>query len=199
MRVPVPKNSGEKRRPVFPVPLLRRLAVRGLDVSPQDLMTFKPDAIDVLIARAFQGGHFNTEDIQAYAAQVSPSTELSASTIEQRLLEPVRFAWYTQRFLMAMNGLSSAVLAAVYRRALTGDLRAASVFLHYAQSVQPPAMPVPMTPAEAAAADAAAAAQSEEVVVDESELEALGLITGALEGGQAPPGITEAPGRVPAE
>lgn len=109
-----------------PPPLMAKVQDRGMLVSPQEAATFPADHVDHLLVQHMLAGLNSPEAIARELAESGVTT----TTVQQRLLDPVRCAWISQQILHGIGTRLGQLMLAVYGRAVsTGDPAAAKLVL----------------------------------------------------------------------
>lgn len=110
---------------------VQRWLKQGLEVSPEQLEAFRPDAADIAIARVMSEGLFDPEpiarELASYDGDVLPP--LDRALIKRRLAEPVRAAWLNLQVLAAMPRKAAEIYWRLAERAVAGQVDAARLFL----------------------------------------------------------------------
>jgi hypothetical protein len=98
-------------------PALARIAERGMVVREEDIRTFIPGDADLLIAEAMLGGALTF-------AEIAESIDRSPALVTARLKDPVLCAWVSRAVHQQIHTRLGMLDAAMFRRALGGDVRA---------------------------------------------------------------------------
>jgi hypothetical protein len=89
-------------------------------VQEEDIRTFVPGDADLLIAEAMLGGALTFQEI-------AESIERSPAFVSEKLKDPVLCAWVSRGVHAQIATRLGMIDAAMYRRALGGDVRAADL------------------------------------------------------------------------
>jgi len=109
-------------------PALARIAERGMVVSEEDIRGFLPGEMDLLIAEAMLGGALTFKEIAAAVGR-------SPALVSDKLKDPVMCAWASRAVHQQIHTRLGMLDAAIFRRALGGDVRAYEALMkRYGQS-----------------------------------------------------------------
>lgn len=101
-------------------PALASVAKRSVVAEPEEIASYRPREIDVSICESMLAGAGTFTEI-AEASACSPGL------VSQALRDPVACGWISQQVHRAIHTRLGLVDAAVYRRAVAGDIRAADL------------------------------------------------------------------------
>lgn len=102
-------------------PSLARISQRSLLASEEQIRSFIPREIDLAIAEAYLSGCITFKE-------VAESIGVCASTVSDVLKDPVVCAWVSRHIHASAANRLGMVDAAMLKRALSGDVRAADLF-----------------------------------------------------------------------
>jgi hypothetical protein len=98
-------------------PALARIAERGMVVREADIRSYLPGEQDLLIAEAMLGGALTF-------AEIAESIGRAPATVSEALKCPILCAWVSRAVHQQIHTRLGMLDAAMYRRALGGDVRA---------------------------------------------------------------------------
>lgn len=102
---------------------VQKVKQRALAISPEQVLTFPADERDEILAQGMLNAYGSFQALAEF-------TEIPKETIRERLLDPVRCAWISQRVDQLIATRTGQVLGAVFTRAIsTGDVQAAKMIL----------------------------------------------------------------------
>lgn len=107
-------------------PSLARVATRALAVDPEELRSYQPSELDVYIAEALLTGSTTYKEIAADITAACGET-VSAPVVGRRLRDPLACAWACRAVHNAIHHRLGMIDAAMVRRAMAGDVRAADL------------------------------------------------------------------------
>lgn len=117
------KLTYRERRPIHRrnPGMMGRLASAALKVTPEDVRSYAPDALDIAVAQALLEGAVSVPEI-------SETSNRASDTIRKRLKDPVAFAWIAGEVSRVIYTRVGLVDAALLRKAVSGDTRAMDLF-----------------------------------------------------------------------
>jgi len=101
-------------------PALSRIAERGMTVTEEEIRTYTPGETDLAVAEAMLGGALTFQEI-------AESIGRSPALVSDKLKCPVLCAWVSRAVHQQISHRLGMIDAAMYRRALGGDVRAADL------------------------------------------------------------------------
>lgn len=111
-------------------PALSRLAQRGLAVQEEEIRTYAPSELDLLITESMLAGCLTFQEI-------ADDLKIAPQTVSGRLKDPVTCAFISRRVHQLISFRLGLIDAAMMRRALAGDVRAAEVmYKRYGKDVK---------------------------------------------------------------
>jgi hypothetical protein len=98
-------------------PALARIAERGMTISEEEIRMFQPGETELLISEAMLGGALTFKEI-------AESIKRSPALVSEKLKDGVFCAWCARAVHQQIHTRLGMLDAAMYRRALGGDVRA---------------------------------------------------------------------------
>lgn len=105
-----------------PTKYLRKILENALTVTPEEVDTFVWDNVDVTIAESILGGARTRE-------KIADDIGISPQALRYRLKSPARCAWISQQLCRVVPQRLGQIYAAMYDKAIHGDVRAANLIL----------------------------------------------------------------------
>ncbi|MCI0354835.1 MAG: hypothetical protein L0099_07340 [Acidobacteria bacterium] len=126
-KLPAPRPASRQRRLA---PVLARIAERSTQADPAEVRAYQPRELDVAVAEAMLAGAITQQELAAMVG-------CSPATVSHALRDPVVCGWVSMQVHKAIGMRLGLVDAAMLRRALGGDTRAADIlYKRYGQMVE---------------------------------------------------------------
>lgn len=107
-------------------PALTRVANRALTVDPAELRAFRPTELDMYLAEAMLTGAVSFKELAENISEAC-GEPLTPATVSKRMRDPLTCAWVCQQVHRSIGHRLGMIDAAMVRRAIAGDTRAADL------------------------------------------------------------------------